>query len=97
MAATEYPQQRNTPAAYAPYTPPIRRPFSGFAVAGFITSLLSLGILGVILSIAGAWQTRDGTRRGTGLAIFGILIGLAWTPLNVATIGSVFTFLTNGG
>lgn len=99
-APTPYPQQdQPAPYTYATAPQPVyviprpRPPFSGFAVAGFVTSLVSLGVVGVILSVIGVWQVRDGSRRGTGLAIFGILIGLAWVPLNVATIGAGWTFL----
>ena len=107
-APTPYPQNQPYPAptpagyAYPPQPQPVylvttpRPPFSGFAIAGFVTSMLTLGLLGIVLSIVGVWQVRDGSRRGTGLAIFGILVGLAWAPLNVATIGAGWTFLTGG-
>lgn len=100
-APTPYPQQ-DQPATYAYAPQPVyvvtrpMPPYSGWAIAGFITSLVSLGILGVIMSIVGVWQVRDGSRRGTGLAIFGILIGLAWAPLNVATISAGWAFITGG-
>jgi len=62
----------------------------GFAVAGFVTSLVSLFIAGIILgSIAIIFSAialmrinkSDGTKRGRGLAIAGLIIGIVGVVL----------------
>lgn len=81
-------------AAQVPAGPP---PYSASAVAGFISSLLGcLGItalLGLILGIVGVMKTKDGQRRGMGLAVAAIVLscitGLFSVILVPLTIGFV--------
>lgn len=62
-------------AAPVPAGPP---PYSASAIAGFVSSLLGcLGItalLGLILGIVGVMKTKDGQRRGMGLAVAAIVL-----------------------
>lgn len=61
-------------AAIVPNSPPR---WSAIAVTGFVLSfLLGLAPLGVVLGIVGIFRTRGGRRRGMGLAIAAIPIGL---------------------
>lgn len=72
------------PAQYVlvPARPPAP-PMSGLAVTGFVFSLVwGLGItagIGLVLSAAALVTMRDGTRRGTGLAIAGVILGIVGT------------------
>ena len=60
-----------------------QRPASGLAVAGFVCSLImcipGLGLLGAIFSFAGLFATGASGKRGRGLAIAGLIIGLVVT------------------
>lgn len=64
-------------------------PMSGLAVAGFVSSLIVCcpvlsPLLGLILSLVGLAHTKDGLRRGRGLAIAGLGIALLVnTPIQV--------------
>jgi hypothetical protein len=67
-----------------PYTPVQKRaPFSKAAIAGFIISCVGLfvfamvGPLGTALSGIGLRRARDRGLRGRGLAIAGMIIGIA--------------------
>lgn len=70
----------------APMMPIPRKPYSGIAVAAFVLSLLGcLGIsavLGFILGIAGIILTRNGQKRGMGLAIAALPISLIMGALS---------------
>lgn len=81
-------------AAPVPAGPP---PYSASAIAGFISSLFGcLGItalLGFILGIVGVMKTKDGQRRGMGLAVAAIvlscitgLFAVVLIPLTVAGV-----------
>ena len=54
--------------------------WSGFAIAGFVLSLLGLygvgSVLGIIFSVIGRNRARRTGQRGEGLAIAGIVIGI---------------------
>lgn len=60
---------------------PARLPFSQMAIWGFVLSCVSIfvfgiiGALGVALSGRGLRAVRQGTARGRGLAIAGMIIG----------------------
>ncbi|MBR1796402.1 MAG: DUF4190 domain-containing protein [Clostridiales bacterium] len=62
-----------------------QRSYSGLAVAGFVTSLVSLlccgitSFIGLILSIAGAVSASKKEKKGMGLAIAGIIISALFT------------------
>jgi hypothetical protein len=72
---------------YQPPPPP--RPFSQLAIAGFIASLVSLGILGLPLSIAGLVATQRHNLRGTVLAVLGIILGTGWAIFNVSFLAAL--------
>jgi len=76
------------PPGYQPYpggVPPQSKN-SGMAIAGMVLSLVGLipcfwalqvpGLLGAIFSFIGVSQTKDGGRRGRGMAIAGAIIGV---------------------
>ena len=54
--------------------------WSGFAIAGFVLSLLGLwgvgSVLGIIFSVMGRNRARRTGQRGEGLAVAGIVIGI---------------------
>jgi len=70
-------------ATFGPPVPPGQLPFSKSAIWGFVISCVSvfvfgfLGSLGVVLSRRGFQAARLGTARGRGLAIAGMIIGMA--------------------
>jgi hypothetical protein len=53
--------------------------WSGFAIAGFVLSLLFYtSVLGIIFSSIGLAATSKGKKRGRGLAIAGLVIGIVF-------------------
>ena len=74
---------------------PARPPVSGFAVAGFVLSLMwgvgILAIIGFALSIAGIAATSNGKRRGLGLGIAGMLIGFGGAVIGIGLLISLIT------
>jgi prepilin-type processing-associated H-X9-DG protein len=84
----QYPQfqQAPFPSGYMSYPgmmyPQPPKPMSGWAIAGFITSLALFcvpvlgGLFAIIAAIIGIRQTREGRMGGRGLAIAGLAIGL---------------------
>ncbi len=59
-----------------PYMPQPPQKTNGLAIAGFVTSLLCMGVVGLILSIVGLSQIKkDPSQGGKGLAIAGIVLG----------------------
>ena len=54
--------------------------WSGFAIAGFVLSLLGFwgvgSVLGIIFSVIGRNRARRTGQRGEGLAVAGIVIGI---------------------
>jgi hypothetical protein len=59
-----------------PYVPQPPQKTNGLAIAGFVTSLLCMGLVGLILSIVGLSQIKkDPSQGGKGLAIAGIVLG----------------------
>lgn len=76
-------------------------PWTGLGIAGFVCSIVSLfflgiflGPLGIILSILGYQQTSQGTHRGRGLALAGIIVGGICTALAVIGIIAGFSAIT---
>lgn len=97
QASPYYAQQ---PQYMQPY--PNEKPWSALTIAGFICSIASLFVLGIILaplglilSILGFMQTNRGTHRGRGLAIAGIIIGGICTTIAVLGIVTGFAALTS--
>jgi hypothetical protein len=65
-----------------------KRPWSVWAILGFILSFFGLlSILGIIFSAIGLSDTANHLRRGRGLAIAGLIIGV------IVFLSSVFAFL----
>ena len=86
-----------TPQGYQPYGfQPVgqQTPTSGMAIASLVCSLAGIlicgipAVLGVIFGFVGLSQTKDGARRGRGMAIAGLVVGiivvLLWGALWVA-------------
>ena len=76
------------PAGYPPYgyyPPMMQSRTSGFAIAGFVCSLVVCGLLGLIFSIMGNNEVKrgEGTVTGGGLATAGIIIGAIRLVLEV--------------
>ena len=69
------------------------KPYSGKAIAGFVVSLVGVGIVGLILSILGLKDTKDGEKRGRGLAIAGVVIGASVTLVQLVLFVSLFAVL----
>lgn len=77
MTMTQTQQTTQTPTQ----TPTaVNAGWSGFAIAGFVLSLLGLfgvgSVLGIIFSAVGRNRARRTGQRGEGLAIAGIVIGI---------------------
>ena len=69
---------------------PIHKPYSGFAIAGFILSFFGLfSVLGIVFSAIALFQTTDGRMRGRGLAIAGLIIGIIVFISSVVVLGSI--------
>lgn len=101
---TAYPQVppygATPPPGYGPYGPPGYGPGGygpgyaappkqdGFAVAGFILSLLGGSVLAIIFGIMGIRRTRDGRAKGRGMAIAAVVIGPIWLVLQI--VGAVY-------
>jgi hypothetical protein len=68
--------------------PPPRPGTSGWAIAGFILSILAAP-LGLILSIVGLIHASSGGRKGKGLAISGIVISLLLIGGGIALIATI--------
>lgn len=73
--------------------------WSGFAIAGFILSLLPYtAILGIIFSAIGLSATSNNKKRGRGLAIAGLVIGIfTMLLLVIGIIWVVVRNVVNGG
>jgi len=52
--------------------------WDGFAIVGLITAVFGLILFGIILGIVGVVRTKDGQRRGRGLAVAAIVISCLW-------------------
>jgi hypothetical protein len=73
--------QTQTSSAATAESPAAASPgWSGFAIAGFVLSLLGLfgvgSVLGIIFSVLGLNRAKRTGQRGEGLAIAGIVIGI---------------------
>jgi hypothetical protein len=77
---------------------------SGMAIAGFVLGLVSVvvpcfwfwflqipGVLGLIFSILGLKATKDGARKGRGLAIAGFVLAVLGILIAVALTAVVYT------
>jgi hypothetical protein len=66
--------------------------WSGFAIAGFILSLLYFtSALGIIFSSIGLAATSKGKKRGRGLAIAGLVIGIIF--ISFILIGALWLII----
>lgn len=65
---------------------------NGYAVCGFLITLLPLGItglLGLVFGVIGLRQTGLGADRGRGLAVAAVVLGALGTVLLVAALAGV--------
>lgn len=85
--ATPYPSTYGTPGSQGT---------DGVSIAALVTGILSLGFVATILGAVGLRRTADGTRKGTGMAWAGVVLGILGTIgwalgigyfLGVATLG----------
>ncbi len=81
-----YPQQ-----AYQQFVVPQNTGVNGFAIAGFILSLIGVVLLGLIFSIVGLVQVRRRSQRGKGLAIAGLVLSGLWLVIVAVVIAGVVT------
>ncbi len=84
------------PPGYQPYgaMQPAQQGNSGMAVASLVLSLVGLipcfwglqipGLLGTIFGFIGMKQTADNARRGRGMAIAGLVVGIVLVVVCVA-------------
>ena len=93
------------PPGYSAYggQPGGERKLSGMAVAGFVCSLVGLipcfwfwflqipGYVGTVLSFVGLKQTSNNERRGRGLAIAGVIVGLIVVLIALGFTAFVYT------
>jgi len=56
---------------------PTSRPISHYAVFGAVFALIGILPLAIAFSIGGLLQTSDGTHKGRGYAVFGLVFSLA--------------------
>ncbi len=86
---TQFQPPPDLPAANGPF-PPVAAPWSAAAVSGFVLSVIGcLGVtavLGLIFGIVGISRTRDGVRRGRGLAIAAIPISVVTGFISVGVM-----------
>jgi hypothetical protein len=78
-----YPPPYGVPMQMAPST-------SGMAIAGFVLSVLSCALLGLIFSIIGYTQVKNsnGMKTGGGLALAGIIVSICWFAISILLIAS---------
>lgn len=78
------------PGGYGPppgYGAPAQAPNDGVSIAGFVLSLLCCtSIIGLILGAVGLSRTKNGQRRGRGLAIAAVIIGIVGTLLFIGGV-----------
>lgn len=72
--------------------PPAQAPLSTVAVLALITGFFC-GLIGVILGILGLRDTKGGQKRGRGLAIAGIILGVLGTVAATAITLIAFVFV----
>ncbi len=77
---------------YAPGWQPPRPRQEPLAVAALVTGVLGLGPVAVVLGAVGLHRVRARARRGRGLALAGLVLGivgtLAWAALAAVTVGT---------
>lgn len=68
-----------------------KAPVDGMCIAGFVCSVLSIALLGIIFSAIGLSRTRKNGKRGRKMAVAGIVISILWMiVLAVRLAGPVF-------
>jgi len=91
------------PPGYAAYgdRPPATT-YSGMAIAGFVLALVGIlpcfwvwfqvpGLLGVIFSLIGLGATKERMRKGHGLAVAGLVIGIVSLVITVAFTAFIYS------
>ena len=74
-----------------PGRPPATGPTSGWAIASFVTGLLSVAVLSVIFAFIALSRIKRRGQRGRGLAIAGLALSCFWVVILVAAIVAVNT------
>jgi hypothetical protein len=68
----------------------------GVSIASLVTSLVCCAPVGVVLGFVGLKRTKGGQRKGRGLAVTGLILGLvgllAWVGMGIAAIAGVAWF-----
>ncbi|PFG41800.1 uncharacterized protein DUF4190 [Isoptericola jiangsuensis] len=87
---TDAPPAPGSPAGPPPgYGAPV--PTDGVSIGALVTGLLGLALIPVSLGIAGIVRTKDKKRRGRGLAIAGLVLGVLSTVVwGFVLAGAVF-------
>lgn len=98
------PAYASPPPGYSPYgQQPAPQGNSGLAIAGFVVSLVALipcfwfwllqlpGYVGTVLSIFGLKATKGGAKKGRGLAIAGLVVGIVAIALALAVTAVIYT------
>ncbi len=68
------------------------KPWSGVAIAAFVTAFL-VAPVGILLGIIGIFHTSKGRRRGMGLSIAAIPVGIIVSVLIAAFVGSIYVVM----
>jgi hypothetical protein len=63
----------------------------GFSIAALVFGVIGGILLGLVFGIVGLFRTRNGQRRGRGMAIAGIVLSVMWTAVVVAVVVYVVT------
>ena len=92
------------PAGYMRSGPPTGGPasFSGMAIAGFVLALVGLvpcfwlwlqlpGVLAVVFSLVGLSATSTGAKRGRGLAVAGLVVGIITILITIGFTAFVYS------
>ncbi|WP_084078912.1 DUF4190 domain-containing protein [Demequina sp. NBRC 110057] len=84
-------QYGTTQYGSAPYgTPSQQRGTDGVSIAALVTGLLSLAFVAIVLGAMGLRRTAQGARKGTWMAVTGLVLGIlgtiAWTAVITGAI-----------
>lgn len=90
------------PPGYQPYSgQPMQQGNSGMAIASLVLSLVGIipcfwglqipGVLGIIFGFVGLSQTKDNARKGRGMAIAGLVVGIVLVVIAAALWIYIFT------
>lgn len=66
---------------------------NGFAIAGFVTAILGISLLGLIFGFVALHQLSERKQEGRGLAIAGIIISFVYIGIGVLAMIFVFSIV----